>query len=353
MNRDVQLLHDLVTIPSHSRQEVAAVDFLITAMSARGLAAYRDAAGNAVGVRACPDEAGNITRDILLLGHIDTVPGDIPVRIEAGKLFGRGAVDAKGPLATFVVAASQVPLAPGTRLVVVGAVEEESATSKGARQVARDFAPDFCIIGEPSGADAVTLGYKGRMLVDYQLRLPAGHTAGPQQAAAEIAINWWRQIQVYAAQFNASRPRLFEQLLPSLRHICSDSDGLTDEVRLTVGLRLPPAFAVAAFARQLTEWAGSATVTSYAIEPAYHGGRTNPLVRAFNTTWRAAGAKPRYKLKTGTSDMNVVAPIWRCPIVAYGPGDSTLDHTPHEHLDLAEYTLAIHYLTTALEKLQR
>ncbi len=46
-------------------------------------------------------------------------------------------------------------------------------------------------------------------------------------------------------------------------------------------------------------------------------------------------------LKTGTSDMNVVAPVWQCPIVAYGPGDSALDHTPNEHLPLDEYWQAV------------
>jgi [amino group carrier protein]-lysine/ornithine hydrolase len=42
-------------------------------------------------------------------------------------------------------------------------------------------------------------------------------------------------------------------------------------------------------------------------------------------------------LKSGTSDMNVVGPVWQCPIVAYGPGDSALDHTPNEHLSVDEY----------------
>ncbi len=82
-----------------------------------------------------PIDDGRITKEILLLGHMDTVPGDIPVRIERDRLYGRGAVDAKGPLAAFVVAAARAQLAPGTRLVVIGAVEEESATSKGARHV--------------------------------------------------------------------------------------------------------------------------------------------------------------------------------------------------------------------------
>jgi LysW-gamma-L-lysine carboxypeptidase len=49
--------------------------------------------------------------------------------------------------------------------------------------------------------------------------------------------------------------------------------------------------------------------------------------------------------------MNVVGPVWRCPILAYGPGDSALDHTPNEHLSLEEYARAIDVLEHALAAL--
>jgi LysW-gamma-L-lysine carboxypeptidase len=49
--------------------------------------------------------------------------------------------------------------------------------------------------------------------------------------------------------------------------------------------------------------------------------------------------------------MNVVAPVWQCPILAYGPGDSVLDHTPNEHIDLVEYHQAIGVLERALGEL--
>jgi [amino group carrier protein]-lysine/ornithine hydrolase len=43
--------------------------------------------------------------------------------------------------------------------------------------------------------------------------------------------------------------------------------------------------------------------------------------------------------------------VWKCPIVAYGPGDSALDHTPDEHIDLDEYLRAVRVLTSALARL--
>jgi len=56
-------------------------------------------------------------------------------------------------------------------------------------------------------------------------------------------------------------------------------------------------------------------------------------------------------MKTGTSDMNIAAPAWGCPILAYGPGDSALDHTPDEHIDLDEYLRAVRVLTGVIEAL--
>jgi LysW-gamma-L-lysine carboxypeptidase len=46
--------------------------------------------------------------------------------------------------------------------------------------------------------------------------------------------------------------------------------------------------------------------------------------------------------------MNVLGPVWKCPVLAYGPGDSTLDHTPQEHIELAEFERAIDVLSKAL-----
>ena len=54
-----------------------------------------------MGIAPFVELPGQPTRDIVLLGHMDTVPGDIPIRREGDVLYGRGSVDAKGPLAAF------------------------------------------------------------------------------------------------------------------------------------------------------------------------------------------------------------------------------------------------------------
>jgi len=339
------LLTGLVAHASPSTQEQAAVAYLVGEMAALGFQAEIDGAGNAVGV------LGDGDRTILLLGHIDTVPGYIEVRRDGDRLYGRGAVDAKGPLATFVVAAARTGARPGRRVIVVGAVEEEAATSKGARFLLTGPAPDAVVIGEPSGWDRLTAGYKGRLLVDYLLQQENGHTAGPDNGACDAAFDFWAQVQAYASDFNTGRQRLFDQLTPSLRAMRSDNDGLLETAALTLGFRLPPSIEAEAFKAELSSMAGPARLTYRSFEPAFRGAKDTPLARAFIKAIEAEGGRARFTVKSGTSDMNVVGPVWKCPILTYGPGDSALDHTPREHIRLSEYHRAIRVVARMLEEI--
>lgn len=341
----VEFLRQMLQIESLSGQEQELAEFLVERMAGWGFDAHVDQAGNAVGVM------GDGPYEIVLLGHMDTVPGEIAVRMEGERLYGRGAVDAKGPLATFIVATAQAGPLPDTRIIVIGATEEEAATSKGARFAVQHYQPEMCIVGEPSGWNSITLGYKGRLLIDYRLERPMGHTAGPETGVAEEAVAWWQALTAHAEAFNAGREGAFSQLLPSLRSVNTDSDGLTNRVEATVGLRLPPNFDVAEFTRAAGDLAGEAHIRCYGYEPAFRASKNTPLVRAFLQAIRVQGGRPTFKLKTGTSDMNVVGPAWNCPIVAYGPGDSSLDHRPNEHIQVPEYMQAIKVLRRVLHRL--
>jgi [amino group carrier protein]-lysine/ornithine hydrolase len=85
--------------------------------------------------------------------------------------------------------------------------------------------------------------------------------------------------------------------------------------------------------------------------PAYCGEKNTPLVEAFLGAIRRQGGQPALMDKTGTSDLNVLAPQWHQPALVYGSGDSKLDHTPHEHISLAEFRKSVAVLTTVLQRL--
>ena len=70
-----------------------------TEMKKMGFQVGIDAIGNVIGV------VGEGEPTIFLCGHMDTVAGVLPLRVEEGKIYARGAVDAKGPLAAMVMAA--------------------------------------------------------------------------------------------------------------------------------------------------------------------------------------------------------------------------------------------------------
>ena len=74
-------------------------------------------------------------------------------------------------------------------------------------------------------------------------------------------------------------------------------------------------------------------------------------LRQMRNAIRKEGGRGRFSFKTGTSDMNIAGPAWDCPMLAYGPGDSSLDHTPNEHISLDEFDRSVSVLRRALEGL--
>ena len=344
---DIDLLRRLVEIPSLSDDEQAAVAELCRQMEARGFRAEIDAAGNAIGV------IGSGERQIVLLGHIDTVAGQIPVRIENGELWGRGAVDAKGPLCTFVAAATAAAPDLGATVTVVGAVGEERLGSPGANAVAAWEAPDCCVIGEPSGWDAVCLGYRGTLGFHYRLRQPSRHSAGPGESAGEQAIAFWNALVAELDDLNASSGASsgFTTIAPALREMHSGGNGLEDEAVMSIGLRLPPGVDTDRLQGRLRELAGPAVIEVDGVQPGFRSSKQTPLVPPFLRAIRATGGSPRFTLKLGTSDMTVVGPAWNCPMVTYGPGDASLDHTPQERMNLEHYGRSIRVLRDVLVSL--
>lgn len=354
-SQEYETLVGLVAQYSPSGEETGAVNWLVERMHELGFTrAFSDKTGNAVGVMGTGD------RQVVLLGHIDTVPGEIPVRIlhpnqgDMGRtLFARGSVDAKGPLAAFVDAVAAIGVVKDWQFVVIGAIDEER-DSIGARGILDQYRPDFAIIGEPSQWNRVTLGYKGSAWADVKVRRSTAHTASQAESAPEAAVRFWNQVMAWATDFNADRERIFEQVLPKLGSFSSFGDGFEDRAVLKIGVRLPLDLDPSQWYAELNELGSISGVkilpTGFPIA-AYRAERNTPLVRAFLGGIRTTGGKPGFVVKTGTADLNIVAPDWGCPAVAYGPGDSALDHTPDEHILLDDYEKAVRVLEEVLGRL--
>ncbi|MFB6298729.1 MAG: [LysW]-lysine hydrolase [Halobacteriales archaeon] len=334
-----ELVSDLVDIPSPSGEERMCAErlqaFFETHTSDREV--WIDEVGN---VRAPADDV------VLYTSHIDTVPGDIPVRIEDETLWGRGSVDAKGPLAAMAVAAAR------TGVSFAGVVGEE-ADSRGARHLIADRAPPAAVLnGEPSGWDAVTLGYRGMLAGTYTVTSDAGHSSRPENNAVEDAIDWWHALRATFAT-DPDTP-VVEQVTPKATAIQGglSDDGLAVEATLEIQFRIPAGTTIESVKTTVMDSIQNGSIDWMTAIPPVMCDHRAPPARALRGAIRRAGGDPRLLRKTGTADMNLFAEQWDCPMATYGPGDSDLDHAPDERLSLAEYDRGVTVLTDVARSLR-
>lgn len=300
--------------------------------------------------------APNAKKTILLLGHIDTVRPFLPVKVKDGKLFGRGAVDAKGPFATFVFAAlAASKKLKNTKIIVAGASQEEQHGT-GARVLAEKFsAPDAIVVGEPSGFTGITLGYKGTFSMEFFKRKNSAHSANDaERNAIEEAIDFTQKIKKFCDDFNSGKS-VWEGLQQRVVKFVFDEVNGVEQVKVRVKFRTPLGFDIAALKKVVGKNSNGGEISylqSWGSEEACLSPKNSPLVKAFLSAIRAEGGEPVFKVKTGTADMNTLVKAFPgVPIVSYGPGDSNLDHTPGEHIELAEFEKAIQILEKVLLRL--
>ncbi|MGE5463556.1 MAG: M20/M25/M40 family metallo-hydrolase, partial [Syntrophothermus sp.] len=206
--------------------------------------------------------------------------------------------------------------------------------------------------GEPNQWDRIALGYKGSAWANITIKRRQTHTASAEETAAEAAVEAWLKIKAYVDEYNNDKQKAFDKLLLTLRGMESESNDFEQWARLKIGVRLPVDVSPDAWYEKLDEMVGGADVerVGFAV-PAWVCEKNTKLVRSLLSGIRSQGGEPRFVYKTGTADLNIVAPVWKCPALVYGPGDSSLDHTPHEHLNLEDYRQAVKVLTHVLSSL--
>lgn len=337
------LLLAMLDIPSPTGSEWRLAGALRERLAGLGFDADIDPAGNVVA------EWGEGPDEVMLLGHLDTVPGTITAGRDGDRICGRGAVDAKGPLAAAIAAVLRQPRDGWIRFTVVGCVDEEG-DSRGARQVAMRPAPAHLVVLEPSGWDSVTVGYRGIVRATLRLEDALRHRAAPETTVSDRLIRLLAQLQVELEERNRDCS-LFHRADLRVTGLDVISTGLRESASASLQLRLPPELEVGAALDWLDARRGDAELLVQFAVGAVHAPRDSRVAHALARAIRHQGAIPRHKVKTGTADMNLLVPRWRCPAVAYGPGDSHLDHTPQESVEVSELERAADVLAAALREL--
>jgi len=356
----IEFLKRMLEIYSPSGREDELASFLMNKLESFGFERVRtDRAGNIYG------EVGNGSPTVLLCGHMDTVPGRIPVKIEGDRLWGRGAVDAKSSLAAMISAATSLELEKGKGSIIAAGVVEEERTSRGIRQLLRErFNVNCAIFGEPSGVKNITFAYRGKLGFKITLRTPSGHVGAQHLIVNPIeeAFKLWSNLKA-SCKSRTSPHGVFYSMTPCLVDIRSRRvSGVTPEAcTLEVDMRLPPTIKSREGLRLVEEVVDKyqdetqgVSVTLRAMD------RVDPFVASRETVLMGAlkeavlevtGGPVRFLRKTGTGDMNIFGVKTGVPVATYGPGDSRLSHTSKEYIELAEYLTSIEVYRRTLGKL--
>lgn len=354
----VKLLEKMLELYSPSGSEAELAEFLLSEMNSHGLAARIDEVGNVVGV------LGNEGPHILLCGHMDTVPGRIPIRQDVDLLYGRGAVDAKSALAAMIVGATLAKeRSPHPFQVTVAAVVEEETSSKGIREIINDQTRyAMAIFGEPSGVSNLIIGYKGNLKLHASFTTSGGHSASPWLSTSSYAESnmFWRAFKKGILK-NKSASK-FEAVTGCVTRAEAGESGnsVPTLATLDVDIRIPPGLASNDLIAKIKEFTTRYNANRQDVRiqvdfedqtEAFLGSTNSTAISSFRWAIRKVkGGQVAMVKKTGTSDMNLFVQCQNIPMFAYGPGDSRFDHTEVEHVRISEYLTCIEVYARALTR---
>ena len=177
--KSVDLLREVIRIPSESRNEDAVVARLESAMRELGLSP------KVSGKNLTAMLDGGDGPLLLLNSHTDTVPvglgwtrDPLAANIEDGKIYGRGSNDAKGCLVAMILAAQKAfqTNAPKGRVLIAASCEEE-VLGQGLEKLLPELPkPDAAVVGEPTGLKAA-VAQKGLLLLEIIASGRSAHAA--------------------------------------------------------------------------------------------------------------------------------------------------------------------------------
>ncbi|MEM6782254.1 MAG: acetylglutamate kinase [Bacteroidota bacterium] len=342
----------LIRFPSLSYQERAIADFV---------EAYaREHGGPRVTVDRVADNVivGLGTGDDLLLlnSHLDVVPpsSDHPYppfepTVVDGKVYGRGAVDAKASgaaMLTALLTLARDGFEPtGGRLVVaLTACEEASKDYNGVEHLRRDFfgqampQPSAALVGEPTELRPC-LSQKGLLILRLHAMGRTAHAARAHLGANAIHVAARDLAALQALAFDRADPFLgLPTVTPTLIETGGAKNVVPDRCTITLDIRSTPTYPHS----DLIDLIGDAVESEVEV----YSRRLIPCAtpadaRIARACQRALPGLVADATPFGSPTASDWIFLGDVPTVKIGPGRSELSHTPEEHIEAAEVERAV------------
>jgi len=373
----VQFLRELVAIPSESSQEKAVVERIAREMKAVGFDEVKvDPMGNLLG------RIGSGKKIVAIDTHVDTVgignrdewardPYDAV--LEDGVIYGRGASDQKGPMASMVYAGKMIKeldLLDDYTLYMVASVQEEDCDGLCWQYIINEdkLRPDVVVITEPTNL-GVYRGHRGRMEIGVSTGGKSCHASAPERGdnavykmmpivselqklnlrlkpdaflgKGTVAVTY---IECDTPSFNAVPPRCYIHLDRRLSR-GETRDSSVEEVKDAVRRAgVEAEVTVPHYAKP------SHTGLVYETEkyfPTWVLEEDHVAVRSAVGTYEALfGARPKVDKWVFSTNAVSITGMFDIPSVGFGPGNEIYAHTVDEQMPVAHLVKAAAFYAT-------
>lgn len=292
------------------------------------------------------------SRHFAFAGHLDVVPPgegwtSAPFAPErrGDLLYGRGAVDMKGAIASMVAAIADVPREAGTiSFIITG--DEEGPALHGTRALIdymdeQDIRPDLCLVGEPTSVnqlgDMMKIGRRGSVNIWLEVDGTQGHVAYPHLAdnplprmIAMLSELGGLHLDEGTDWFQPSNLEITEIDIPNRAH-----NVIPAKAKARISIRFNDTHSGASLARLVTQIAEKHGGTAHPVisgepfltEPGPFSAMLAEAIRA------ETGLDPEASTSGGTSDARFLRSV--CPVIEFGLCNATM-HKRDEAVAIAD-----------------
>jgi putative selenium metabolism hydrolase len=361
----VKFMQDIIRIPSLSSQESAVIQRIREEMVHLDYDEVTvDPMGNLLG------RIGHGPRVIALDGHVDTVDVGDPALwnrdphsgdIENGILYGRGASDMKGGVASSVYAGAllkQLGLAEEITLYVTATVQEEDCDGLCWQYIVNEdgLRPDLVVITEPTSL-RIYRGQRGRMEMSVHTSGISCHGSAPERGVNAIykMAGIIADIEQLNERLEPRKPLgkgsvTISDIRSTSPSLCAVADGCSIHLdrRLSVGeteetsvaeiLALPSVQAAQATVTVLEYAVPSHTGLTYPTRkyyPTWETPESDPVIETAKRAFRAAfDEEPETGFWTFSTNGVATSGIHDIPTFGFGPGHEHFAHAPNEQTEI-------------------
>jgi putative selenium metabolism hydrolase len=368
----VAFLIDLLAIPSPSGEESRVTERIVGEMRQLGFDEARiDGLGNVIG------RIGRGPRLVAFDAHVDTVDaGDraqwsfdpFQPRFTEGKVWGRGAADQKGGLASMVHAGRlvrELGLGRDFTLLFIGSVQEEDCEGMAWKYLVEEekIRPELVVLTEPTSLN-IHRGHRGRLEIEIEVRGRSCHGSAPERGdnaaykAARLALEIERLNERLADDaFLGKGTVAVTEIASGTPSLCA----VPDTARLHLDRRLTAGETKERAVAEVREAAGRAGIPEAGISiPEYrvpsHTGKICPFEKYFST-WvleenspclkKAVsaytglfGREPKVDKWTFSTNGVGIMPFYGIPCLGFGPGNEPQAHAVDEYCPIEDLSLA-------------